>query len=169
MDHDIFYDVKVRAAAVKEHEGISWDEPNEANGYFPHGLKGSSWWLIERRRPKPELIVEVLEHDTPSNMNLPKQNPLTHAGVTDAEWAEAREIMEEKYRQRALERIERFFEEGRFLEGKRLEDYADAVELEDLEDYARTARDAANAFDALSKELRRGSARGKLISLERGE
>lgn len=139
----------------EEYESVPWDEPCEANGFYPHGIKGSIDWLGDRKKDRSQIIAEQLTtaERQPLFMDLPEKNPLAHVGVTRTEWKRAKRLAEEVYRRRALGLLEVYWKESKTLEGKRLELYADSVGLKKLEGHAQRARDTSRAFRALSRGL----------------
>ncbi len=143
-----------RGLSLEEWEGVSWDEPCEANGFYPHGKIGSVDWLETRQKDRAQIIAEQLTTNRqPRYMDLPQKNPFAHVGVTRTEWKKAKRLAEEGYRERALWLLARYWGESKTLEGKQLEQYADSVALEKLEGYAQRARDTSQAFRALARGL----------------
>ena len=49
-----------RKSLYHEHESIDWSNPNEENGYYPKGRRGSAWWLEERKKDRVEIAARSL-------------------------------------------------------------------------------------------------------------
>jgi hypothetical protein len=153
-------------ASHREWERIDWSTPNEENGYYPHGTRGSRSWLKTRKKGRTEIAAESLTSRwAPFLLELPRENPFASV-LSDEEWEEARKLAEDEFRQRALRMVEKFHQYARFGEDKDLQTAVQNTEREDLEEYAKALRYAALAFGDLAHGLERGRQRKRLAVAE---
>lgn len=153
-------------ALSREWESIDWSEPNEENGYYPHGTRGSRSWLETRKKSRAEIAAESLtSREAPFLLELPKENPFASV-LSYEEWGEARNLAEDEFRHRALSMVEKFYEYAKFGEDKDLKTAVQNTEREDLEEYAKALRYAALAFGELAHGLERGRRRKRLAMVE---
>jgi hypothetical protein len=153
-------------AVDREWESIDWSKPNEENGYYPMGRRGSAWWLEERKKDRVEIAAKTLiSGGAPFFLKLPKENPLASV-LSNEEWQKARELAEQEHINRALNMVEEFYKYAKFGEDKDLETAVQNTEHEDLEEYAKALRYAALAFGELAHGLECGRQRKRLTAVE---
>ena len=82
-------------ALRREWESIDWSQPNEENGYYPHGTMDSRSWLETRKKSRAEIAAESLtSRAAPFLLELPKENPFV-SQFSEKEWGEARKLAED--------------------------------------------------------------------------